>query len=109
MEEAVVALITAPDEETAASLARAFVDAGVAACVNLVPRVRSIYRWQGEVCDEAETLMVVKTRRALVDRLQARLLEAHPYETPELLVLPVAHGAPAYLAWIAEVTGGAAS
>ena len=104
MEDAVVALVTAPDEDTAASLARAFVESRLAACVNLVPRIRSIYRWQEKVEDEAEVLMLVKTRRALVAALQARLLELHPYDTPELLVLPVEHGAPGYLAWIAEVT-----
>ncbi len=105
MEDAVVALVTAPDEATAASLARAFVEARLAACVNLVPRIRSIYRWQDRVEDEAEVLMIVKTRRALVAALETRLLELHPYDTPELLVLPVEHGAPDYLAWIAEETG----
>lgn len=96
-----VALSTAPDGETAARIARALVEERLAACVNLVPAVRSIYRWQDRVEDEAEVLLVIKTRAERIDALAARLRALHPYELPELVALPVAAGSAAYLAWVA--------
>jgi periplasmic divalent cation tolerance protein len=101
---AVVVLTTAPDDEVAARVARALVEGGHAACVNIVPGVRSIYRWKGAVHDDQERLLVVKTTAARADAALAALRAAHPYECPEGVVLPVAGGLPAYLAWIAEVT-----
>ena len=106
MTDAVVALVTAPDADTAARIGRAFVEEGLAACVNVVPGLRSIYRWEGKIEDEAEVLMIVKTRRPLLDRLEARLVGLHPYETPELLALPVEGGARRYLDWLSASTGG---
>lgn len=103
--DALVCLVTAPDEETAARIGRVFVEEALAACVNLVPGLRSLYRWEGRVEDEGEVLMIVKTRRARLAELEARLAEVHPYDTPELLALPVEGGAPAYLAWLAAATG----
>ena len=87
-----VVLSTLPDDERAVAIARALVDDGVAACVNLVPGVRSIYRWEGAVTDD----------RDRVDALVARLRELHPYQVPEAIVLPVAGGHAAYLAWVAQ-------
>lgn len=98
--------ITAPDADKAAEIARALVGEGLCACVNIVPGVRSIYRWQGKLCDEAEVLCLVKTRPALLDRVRARVLELHPYEVPEILAFAVKDGSPTYLAWLREVTGG---
>jgi periplasmic divalent cation tolerance protein len=92
--------MTAPDEEKAASLARTLVDEGLIACANLVPQVRSIYRWEGKVCDEREVLVVMKAPTAHYDALQARILSLHPYSVPEVLRLDVAAGAPAYLQWV---------
>jgi periplasmic divalent cation tolerance protein len=100
----VVALTTAPSPEVAGALGRLLVDEQLAACVNLVPGVRSIYRWQGQVHDEAEILCVIKTRAELVPRLRARLLEAHPYDVPELIVLAADDGSPEYLAWVRAST-----
>jgi periplasmic divalent cation tolerance protein len=100
--DVVVALSTAPSLEKGADIARALVDEQLAACVNLVPGVRSIYRWQGEVCDEAEVLCVIKTRRARVEALRARLVTLHPYQVPELVVLDVRGGHLPYLSWVAE-------
>ncbi len=100
MTEAMVVLITAPNEESAAELAKTLVNEGLLACANLVPRVRSIYRWQGKLCDEAETLLVCKTTRAALDRLKTRVASLHSYETPEVLALPVEAGAEKYLAWV---------
>jgi periplasmic divalent cation tolerance protein len=96
-----VALSTAPDGETAARIARTLVEERLAACVNVVPAVRSIYRWQGRVEDDAEVLLVIKTRAERVDALAERLRALHPYELPELVALPVAAGSAPYLDWLA--------
>jgi periplasmic divalent cation tolerance protein len=95
-----VLLATAPDADVAARIARTLVEERLAACVNLVPQVRSIYRWQGRVEDESEVLLVIKTRADRVDALAARLRALHPYELPELLVLPVESGLAPYLEWV---------
>jgi periplasmic divalent cation tolerance protein len=96
-----VALSTAPDADTAARIARALVEERLAACVNLVPAVRSIYRWQGRIEDEAEVLLVIKTRSERVEALAERLRALHPYELPELVALPVTAGLAPYLDWVA--------
>ena len=96
-----VAFSTAPDAETAARIARALVEERLAACVNLVPAVRSIYRWQGVVEDQTEVLLVIKTSAERVGPLAERLRALHPYEVPELLALPVAAGLGPYLDWVA--------
>jgi periplasmic divalent cation tolerance protein len=95
-----VALATAPDWDTAARIARALVEERLAACANLVPGVRSIYRWQGRVEDAAEVLLVLKTRADRVDALGVRLRALHPYELPELVALPAAGGIADYLDWV---------
>ena len=106
MTTAVVVLVTAPTSDSAAEIARALVEEGLAACGNVVPAVRSIYRWAGEVQDEAEALLVLKTERRLVPALKERLPALHPYQVPELLVLGVEDGLAAYLEWIgASLTG----
>jgi periplasmic divalent cation tolerance protein len=97
-----VAFATAPDWDTAARIARALVEERLAACANLVPGVRSIYRWQGRVEDAAEVLMVLKTRADRVDALGDRLRALHPYELPELVALPAAGGLAGYLDWVLE-------
>ena len=102
----VVALSTAPDAEQAARIGRALVEERLIACANLVPGLTSIYRWQGQVQQEAEVLLVMKTRRALVDRLKARLPELHPYEVPELVVTEIQDGLEAYCRWVRDETDG---
>ncbi len=101
MNSPVVILVTAPTAEAAAAMARTLVEEGLVACGNVVPGIRSIYRWEGKVQDDAETLLVLKTERRLVPDLKVRLGELHPYQVPELLVLPVEDGLPAYLEWLA--------
>ncbi len=100
--ELVVVLVTAPDEERAASLARTLVEERLAACGNIVPGIRSIYRWKEAVEDEREALLLLKTRTSLFEALRARVVELHPYDCPEVLQLGVgaAHGP--YLDWILE-------
>ncbi len=97
-----IALITAPDAETGARIARALVEEGLVACVNLVPGVRSIYRWEGAVEDDAEVLLVVKTRADRAGDLVDRVVELHPYDLPEVVLLPAVGGNPPYLAWVRE-------
>ena len=98
---AVVVLVTTPTAESAAEIARALVEEGLAACGNVVPAIRSIYRWAGEVHDDAEALLVLKTERRLVPDLKNRLPPLHPYQVPELLVLAVEDGLAPYLEWVA--------
>lgn len=100
MTDLVVVYSTAPDEQVAARIGRALVEEELAACCSLVPGVRSIYRWEGAVQDEAEVLLVVKTRAALVDTLCARIVALHPYAVPEVVALPVLAGHPPYLDWV---------
>ena len=97
-------LSTFPDAEKAAEIARVLVDEQLAACVNLVPAIRSIYRWQGAVHDDTEALAIIKTTSARYPALAARLAALHPYEVPEILALPLADGHPPYLAWLADQT-----
>lgn len=104
----VVVLCTAPAAASrpgklaADDLARRLVEDGLCACVNLVPGVRSYFRWQGAVDAAEELLLVIKTTAAAVPALEQRLLELHPYEVPEILALPVAGGAPGYLRWLTD-------
>ncbi len=95
-----VVLVTAPPGDPAVAMARLLVDERLAACVNVVPGVRSIYRWQGEVCDDREDLLVIKTASDRLDALVARVREIHPYAVPEVLALAVDAGSAGYLEWV---------
>jgi periplasmic divalent cation tolerance protein len=95
-----VVLMTAPDLDTAARLGRALVEERLAACVNLLPGLRSIYRWEGALHDDAEVLLLVKTRSDRLEALSARVSELHPYALPEVLALPASGGSAAYLDWV---------
>lgn len=92
--------VTAPDAEVARSLARALVAERLAACVNVVPGVCSIYRWEGEVQEDDEVLLVIKTREDRLAALSARVTDLHPYDLPEVLALPVVGGSAGYLDWV---------
>jgi periplasmic divalent cation tolerance protein len=99
-----IVLITAPDATCAETLARTLEDERLAACVNGVPGIRSFYRWEGAVQEDAELLLVAKTRGDLAEALAARVKELHPYELPEVLELAAAGGSPAYLDWVRTET-----
>lgn len=99
-----VVLVTAPNAEKAAELARAVVGEKLAACVNIVPGLRSIYRWEGAVQDEAEVLMVVKTTAERFEALRERVVALHPYQVPEVIRLEVAEGHLPYLDWVRDST-----
>jgi periplasmic divalent cation tolerance protein len=100
--QTVVILSTAPASESAA-MARALVDRGLVACVNVMP-VRSIYRWKGEFCDDQEHLLIAKTTRKKVDEVIAAIKALHPYEIPEIIVVPVIAGHAPYLEWVQQAT-----
>ena len=96
-----LALCTTPDEETAARLARSLVEERLAACVNRISGVRSTYRWDGEVHDDAEVLLLIKTTHERFDALKSRLPGLHPYDMPELIAFEAVDGLAAYLGWVA--------
>jgi periplasmic divalent cation tolerance protein len=100
----VVVLSTFAEEADAARVGRELVERRLAACVNVVPGVRSIYRWQGRIEDSSEVLAIVKTQRACLGELIAALAALHPYAVPEILALPVAGGAEPYAKWVREET-----
>ncbi len=104
MTETVVVLVTAPTAEKAAEIARAVVEERLAACGNVVPAVRSIYRWQGKVCDEQEAMLVLKAPRDRLEALRDRIVAMHPYEVPEVIALRVEGGDERYLEWIEQST-----
>lgn len=107
MERAVFVYTTYPSVVEAETAGRALVEAGLAACVNLLPGMISVYRWQGAVERAQEVVMLAKTRASLADRVMASVKATHPYETPALLVLPVESVEEAYRSWIrAETAGG---
>lgn len=103
--EALVVYITAPDEEMGAKLARTLVEERLAGCVNIIKPVRSIYRWQENIEDDTEVLMIVKTQKKLFASLNSRVKELHSYTVPEVIAVPVVDGSEEYLKWLEEVTG----
>ena len=101
----ITGLVTCPRDK-AAEISRQLVQERLAACVNIVPGLRSIYQWQGEICDDEEALLVIKTRAALFPALKDRVLALHPYEVPEVIALPIIEGHAPYLQWIEGETRG---
>jgi periplasmic divalent cation tolerance protein len=100
MSDKIVVLSTCGSAEEAASIARALVERRLAACVNIVPGVRSVYRWKGAVEEAGEWLLIVKSSQALFERLEEELRKMHSYETPEIVALPVVAGSASYLEWL---------
>jgi periplasmic divalent cation tolerance protein len=98
--EVLIAFTTFANEEDAARVVRVLVEERLVACANLLTGARSIYRWEGKVADEQEVVVLLKTRKQDWTALLSRLHELHPYETPELIAVRVAAGAPKYMAWL---------
>lgn len=106
-QEVVVAVLTtAPDEQAAQALAERAVDGRLAACVSLIPGMKSVYRWEGEVKIDDEVQLVFKTTMGRAGDLRAVLEEWHPYDVPELLVLPIVEGSEQYMDWVRSEVGG---
>lgn len=99
-----VVYCTCDDQAQAIALARGLVAERLAACVNVVPGLTSVYQWQTEICEDSELLLIIKTTRDTRPALQRWLEANHPYDVPEIIALPVAGGAPAYLQWVLEET-----
>jgi periplasmic divalent cation tolerance protein len=104
MTDAIVIYSTAPDAEKAAEIARTLVEEHLAACVNIVPGLRSIYRWEGKIADDAEVLCIIKTARDRFDQVAARIKALHPYSVPEVIALPIVRGFDPYLEWVRKST-----
>jgi periplasmic divalent cation tolerance protein len=100
MTDKIVVLTTCESEDEAGRIARFLVEKRVAACVNILPKARSIYRWKGAVEDAQEFLLLIKTRRDIFETLRAELSKIHSYEIPEIIALPVVDGSESYLGWI---------
>jgi periplasmic divalent cation tolerance protein len=97
-----IVLVTAPDLKTARRLAKAALKKRLIACANLIPKLESHYWWKGKIENGSEVLMLMKTSSSKLPALEKLVLAAHPYDTPEFIVLPISHGSKRYLDWIAE-------
>jgi len=102
--EAIVVLITVASREEAEKIGRRLVEDRLAACVNVIPQVRSLFTWEGTVSQEDEVLLVVKSRRARFRELASTVKQLHSYTVPEIIALPILEGAAEYLRWITDVT-----
>lgn len=103
--EDIVVFITSASEDEAVKIAKAIVEAKLAACVNIVKNIRSIYRWQGRIEDEIEVLMIAKTQKRLFNSLSAKVRELHSYDVPEIIAFPIIDGSEDYLKWLKDSTG----
>lgn len=100
----IVVFVTVGSHQDGIAIGRKLVEKKLVACVNLIPRITSIFRWEENVSEEQECLMIMKTRRELYSRLERSVKELHKYEVPEIIGLPVTHGLPDYLAWVRSST-----
>ena len=100
----VVVLTTLPLDADAADFGRILVQERLAACVTILGEATAMYRWQGEVCEDRERQLLIKTSRDRIEALESRVRTLHPYDIPEFVVLPVAHGSLSYLTWVHGAT-----
>jgi periplasmic divalent cation tolerance protein len=106
MESVVLVFTTTGSEEQGLNIAETLVERGHAACVNIVKRIRSIYRWKGEIWDDEEFLIIIKTREGCFERVRETIRELHSYELPEVICVPVSQADEKVAAWIVGATGG---
>ena len=106
MTDALVVLCTFPNDEKARQIGTHLVERQYAACINILPSVESIYQWEGKLCREQEVMAVIKTTRQAFPVLSRELATLHPYDEPEIVVLPVIDGSAGYLAWLTDQTRG---
>ena len=104
MPEFIVVFVTCGSEEEALKIARPLVEDHLAACVNLISPVRSIYRWEGEIWDEKEWILIIKTQKKRFGELERKVRSLHSYAVPEIISLPIVEGSSSYLKWLEEMT-----
>ena len=104
MQDVLLVLTNVPDEASAKTIARVVVEGKYAACVNVLPAVQSIYRWQGALEEATEVTLLIKTTRERYGELEAAIKGAHPYDVPEIIAMPVVAGLPSYLSWVVSET-----
>ncbi|MBI3042397.1 MAG: divalent-cation tolerance protein CutA [Betaproteobacteria bacterium] len=102
MDEVIVVLTNLPDREAAVRLAEALISERLAACVNVLPECTSVYRWKGKLESAAEVPVLIKTRAARYEAVEAAIRALHPYELPEIIAVPAVHGLAQYLQWVAD-------
>lgn len=100
-----IILNTCPDMSAATNIANTLIDEGLAACVNIIPGLTSIYKWQGQRETGTEVLLMIKTRTRLYSQVESRIVSLHSYELPEIISVPIEHGLKGYLDWIDNSTG----
>ena len=104
MNEKIVVLITIDSEDEAVKIAKVLLEADLIACANIIGKIRSLYKWKGEVCDDPEVLIICKSQRQLFSRLSEKVKSLHSYEVPEIIAMPLVEGWAPYLKWIEEET-----
>jgi periplasmic divalent cation tolerance protein len=104
MSDPIIVLVTCGSEEEALKIANALVESRLAACVNLVAPIRSIYRWEGRIWDEKEWLLIIKTQKNSFEELEKKIKSLHSYSVPEIVSVPIVEGSSSYLNWISENT-----
>lgn len=104
MSEYIIVLCTTNSKDSAKQIAKTLVSGRFAACVNLVDKIDSIYSWKGEIVEDSEVLMIIKTQKALFEKLKNKIEKIHPYETPEIISFDISEGSKPYLDWISENT-----
>lgn len=98
----IVCFVTCKDEDEAEKIAKALLSQKLCACANIIKNIRSLYAWQGKLCDDKEALMVIKTKESAFDRLSAEIKRLHSYEVPEIIALPVSSVSESYAKWVAD-------
>lgn len=102
--DAIVVLVTTSSEEEATALGKMLVEHRLVACVNVLPKVKSIFQWNGKISEEEECLMILKTRKPLFKALEKMIIAQHSYDVPEIIALPIVEGSPSYLSWVHDMT-----
>ena len=102
--DAIVVLVTTSSEEEATVLGKMLVEHRLVACVNVLPKVKSIFQWDGKISEEEECLMILKTRKPLFRALEKTIIAQHSYDVPEIIALPIVEGSPSYLSWVHDMT-----
>ena len=100
-----IAMVTCPDEETAERISEVILQKRLGACVNVMPGITSRYWWKGKIEKDSEVLMLIKTKEALLEKIEETVKEHHPYDVPEVIAVPIAFGSSEYLNWIDSETG----